>query len=820
MLTISNGTARYYASLAERDDYYHKGKEPPGLWHGQGAAEFGLAGEVDKQTFYALCAGLHPETDEKLAHHAGTERRRALWDCTFSAPKGVSCWWAMTGDEETRERISECHLRAVKAALDYAEASGIVGTRTGTTGRELDPCRKLFFALYEHATSRELDPELHTHAVMINLGINGEGKTRTLDPIEMLRAKMFLGAIYRAEFSRNLQQEFAIEPERLPKGMFDIKGVPDALKDDCSKRRKQIVAALEQGGRKGGKAANIANFITRKEKEYKEREELFKEWGELGKRHGLNEREIINRREFVPDTWERTRESVDKVVADITRENAYFTERDLLHKLAIEAQYTGASFRECQEVAERYLSTSAVHLRTEDGRKIYTTPEIDQLEKRMLSQAIEGREKEFAPLKKTRPVDVSHLSDEQKRALHHITEERGDIKLVSGMAGTGKTTLLKTAREAYESRGYEVIGASLAAVAAKNLEAESGIKSSTIHRLLWKIEEASKAEQGRRPQENPLSPKTVLVIDEAGMVGTRQMARLIDETKKAGAKLVLAGDERQLQPIEHGAPFKAIGELIGRAELKDIKRQGEQWAREAVHDFADGKANAGLVKYLEQGLLTIKSQRAEVVRELIDTWQHDPTNYRGKVIIASTRAQVKELNDLAQKVRQEQGELGAEAMTVNGYELHTGDRIIFKSNYHKIGVLNGETATVKALDREKQVIAVRMDEGELRVIPTQDCHDIALAYAYTTHALQGNTKTNAYVMIGSTMEGKELSYVKLSRHRGTARIFAAVEDVGESLATMAKLMNRSTEKHLAQEQREQRPADIERDRRPERGVSI
>src|SRR5262245_55828482 len=307
MLSVGGGKAWYYANLAQRDDYYQQGAEPPGIWHGKGAEEFGLRGEVDKQDFYALCAGYDPRTAEKLVHHAGTERRRALWDFTFSAPKGVSVWWGMT-DEQTRERLSRCQLRAVMRTLDYVEEKGLIGTRRGGSGKEIDPCRKLTWALYEHSTSREQDAELHTHAVLPNVGFNPEGKTRTLDPAEAVRLKMLIGAIYRAELSHEIQQEFGVEVERLPKGMFDIKGVPEDLKADHSTRRQQILEAMQAEGAKGAKAASTFVLTTRKVKEYRPRAEVFREWAERGREHGLNEQQIVNRREWIQPTREQAKE--------------------------------------------------------------------------------------------------------------------------------------------------------------------------------------------------------------------------------------------------------------------------------------------------------------------------------------------------------------------------------------------------------------------------------------------------------------------------------------------------------------------------------
>jgi hypothetical protein len=245
------------------------------------------------------------------------------------------------------------------------------------------------------------------------VGINPDGQTRTLDPADAVRRKMLLGAIYRAELSRELQREFGVEIERAPKGMYDIKGVPEDLKADHSTRRRQILDAMEREGVTGAKAASAFVLTTRKVKEYIPREELFKEWAERGREYGLDEREIAGRREFDPPTREQTKESLGGVLDALTKDKAYFTEASLLKGLAVEAQYSGAGFAQCSEVGEEYLEKQAVHLGMEKGQKLYTTPEIDRLEKRMLGQVIEGRGREFPAFRPSSGlVDVSGLSEE------------------------------------------------------------------------------------------------------------------------------------------------------------------------------------------------------------------------------------------------------------------------------------------------------------------------------------------------------------------------------------------------------------------------
>jgi AAA domain len=388
------------------------------------------------------------------------------------------------------------------------------------------------------------------------------------------------------------------------------------------------------------------------------------------------------------------------------------------------------------------------------------------------------------------------LSDEQRLAVEHLTDARGSIKIVSGMAGTGKTTMLQSAREVWKGQGFQVQGVALAAAAAKGLEDEAKISSRTIAKLFYSIDNPQQDEGPR------LNNRTVLVIDEAGMVGTLQMARLVDEAEKAGAKLAMVGDAEQLQPIEHGAPFKVFGHLLGKAELQQIRRQREEWQREAAHDFASGRAIEGLTKYQERGLLTITEKRADAVRQLVDAWSKDSSDYRDKIMMASTRAAVNELNRLGQQSRIDRGELGAESVKVNGYDFYAGDRILFRKNDKRLGVLNGEKATVKEIDAKSETLIARMDGGELRMIPLRRYEQVQLGYAFTTHAEQGDTREKSFVLVGGSMQDRELSYVQMTRHRAEAHIFTSVEDAGKSLETLAEVMNRSRQKELAQEKRE------------------
>lgn len=797
MLSIGHATAGYYLNLA-KDDYYHKGKEPAGLWYGKGADAFGLSGEVNRQDFLALCAGFKPgDLTERLVQNAGRENRRAGWDLTFSAPKRVSAIWA-TADDETREKISAANYSAVLKALDFVQEH-YGWTRIGKTGTEVEQSEKLFFSLFEHSTSRAQDPQLHVHAVMVNVGINERGETRTLQTLDLYDAKMLVGALYRAQLAYQLRAELGIELERGEKQTFEVKGDFKGIDEVWSKRRQEIEKEMKANAATGAKRAAHFALATREKKGAIEREDLIKDWKQEAKNLGFDYRRVLDQQEFQRGQGKRNlKEEMPKILAELTKDQAYFTENSLLRRVAEAAPFCDASMEDVRAVTARYLSREAIHLRTHKSEKVYTTPEIDQLEKTMLAQVQASLSREFSARNPKADYTIpKKLSDEQRRALLHICEGGGALCEISGMAGTGKTTLLSAANDIWQAKGFEVKGAALAAVAAQGLEDGAGIKSKTVARLLLDLERAR--EKGTA---SPLNARTVLVVDEAGMIGTRQMARLVGECEAAKAKLVLIGDERQLQPIEHGAPFKAIGDIVGRAELKEIKRQKEEWAKEAVHSIADGRSEAALEQFAQKGMLTIKDTREEAVALLVTEWKRDTTELKEKLILATTRQSVKALNELAQGERLRAGELKGAAFHLNGNDFYAGDRVLFTKNQKNLGLMNGLAGTIRTINERAGTIGVALDNGELRIVQTADYQNVELGYATTTHKAQGKTVDRAFVLAGGWMQNKELSYVQVSRAREATRIYTSVEEAGRSITEIAAKMNQSRMKELAQEQRQ------------------
>nr|WP_236771030.1 Ti-type conjugative transfer relaxase TraA [Agrobacterium tumefaciens] len=392
------------------------------------------------------------------------------------------------------------------------------------------------------------------------------------------------------------------------------------------------------------------------------------------------------------------------------------------------------------------------------------------------------------------PEKPFRLDAEQVDAVRHVTGESG-IAAAVGLAGAGKSTLLAAARVAWESDGRRVVGAALAGKAAEGLEDSSGIKSRTL--ASWELAWAS----GR----DLLERGNVLVIDEAGMVSSQQMARVLKAAEEAEAKVVLVGDAMQLQPIQAGAAFRAISERIGFAELAGVRRQREQWSRDASRLFAHGEVEKGLDAYAQHGHLVEADTRDEIVGRIVVDWtearnraieasvsQGREGRLRGDelLVLAHTNEDVKRLNEALRSVMIESGALGDRRSfrTERGErEFAAGDRIIFLENARFVEprakslgpqyVKNGMLGTVVSTGdkRGDGLLSVRLDNGRTVAISENSYRNVDHGYAATIHKSQGSTVDRTLVLATGMMD-QHLTYVSMTRHRDGADLYAAKED--------------------------------------------
>lgn len=490
------------------------------------------------------------------------------------------------------------------------------------------------------------------------------------------------------------------------------------------------------------------------------------------------------------------REKPEQVLSLITGEKSVFDRRDVARALH---RYINDDVQEFQSAFAKVMASSAlVELQPERtdpvtgeiGLARYSTRDMVEIEAGMIESAqrmhaahghgVDRRHveraigRQDAAIQRSAGEETARLSDEQRQAIAHITgPER--IAAVVGYAGAGKSTMLAAAREAWEAQGYTVHGAALSGKAAEGLEESSGIQSRTL--ASW--------DRSWQNERNQIGRGDVFVIDEAGMVGSRQLARFVTEAEARGAKIVLVGDHEQLQAIGAGAPFRAITEAIGHAELSEIRRQRVDWQREASVAFATHRTVEGLAAYRDRGAISLagtgEDARGQIVRDYLADRDERPDGTR--VAMAHRRADVRAINDAIRSELQERGTLarGEDAgaltfQTTDGKrEFAPGDRIVFLENNRDLGVKNGMLGTVERVEPGRIVAQMDGRGGESVSVPMGDYQAIDHGYATTIHKNQGATVDRSYVLASGTMD-RHLTYVAMTRHRDGVQLYAAQDE--------------------------------------------
>ncbi|HBP6869999.1 TPA: Ti-type conjugative transfer relaxase TraA [Legionella pneumophila] len=488
---------------------------------------------------------------------------------------------------------------------------------------------------------------------------------------------------------------------------------------------------------------------------------------------------------------EMTRDNINHVIDHLSSQHSVFTRRDV-ERLLFKTFSPSNNPQEYLQFVEKVLSDKGVILLGENnkGKVSYTTRThfleevglLGDIENMMRSnnhtsnQSIDYLAQQYA------------LSGEQKEAFRYITQSP-DIAVVIGRPGTGKSYLLKPVNEFYTQANQLVIGAALSGKVAKALQSETGIKSSTIKSLSYRL-------ANNRMQ---LSDKHVLIIDEAGMVDFASMAYLIKEAHKAGSKVVLIGDPAQLKPIQKGEIFRGIAACTGYIELENIKRQQDLGDRQASLDLAKGEIDKAIQHYQDKGAITIADTKLQAIEQVVTDWRQDlkSSNMADTIMLSYTRKVVNQLNDLARESLIAENKLGEENIVYQGLErslkISTGERLLFRENNKVLGVRNGDTATVKEINTQQ--MSVQLDSGELLTIP-KEYKALDYAYALTVHKSQGMTAKKVRVLIDSKYWDRNLSFVAMTRHKEQLNIYADKENHSTDRALKQTLSRSSTKDNV------------------------
>lgn len=627
----------------------------------------------------------------------------------------------------------------------------------------------------------------------MNLAPREDGSFGTIDSKHLYDHKMAAGAVYRMVLGTALVQQ-GYELSNSQHG-FEVAGVNQDLYRQFSKRREQISQALAEHGGKSAAASQIATLATREAKQDTH----------LGERlaHWRTESMMFDHALPTPSQTPGPQSPIDKaeVLKRLTQGQSTFAQKDLMRAVAVE----GAGRIEYAELLTTVKSMIASGAVVRLGKSSvqnprFTTPEVLAMETRCLETAAAMAEQRTSAIpidhverigRQIQQADGVTLSEEQSQAVRHIASLTGRVALIEGLAGTGKTQMLKTVRHVYETSGFKVHGCSLSGKAAQNLEDGSGIRSQTLHRLLASLEK----------KRLTLGAKDVVVLDEAAMVGSRQMEALLGHIARVGAKVVMVGDSKQLQPIDAGQMFGTLVRELGKSDLTEIRRQNQAWARDAVRAVLAGQSSDALAAFDERGLISRNADATASVEVLTEHWLADALPMHKKLVLAGTRLEAYRLNQSIRQALQASNTVAGtevEFTTSQGgtRRLAAGDRVVFLRNDLGIGVKNGTLGIVTACHATdpQGSISVQIDGGKKIKVPLAQYNHLDHGYALTVHKAQGTTiDGNVYVMASEAMTDREWSYVALSRAKGTTRIYTS----GMDDAQLQREMQRSHRKDTA-----------------------
>jgi conjugative relaxase-like TrwC/TraI family protein len=835
------GHARYYVdeagdrvdaaeSIGDGAEEYYTGPstEARGSWFGARSRELGLHGGVSGEQLRRVLDGL--DADGRPLRDASGRVKVAGYDLTLSAPKSVSVLFGL-GDREVREAVRRAHDVAVREAIGHVERTA-AAVRRGHGGLVVEPASGLVVGLFRHRTSRVGDPQLHTHAVVANLGRGPDGRWSALDGRRLYAQARTTSFIYHAVLRAVLSRELGVQWTVVRRGIAEVAGIPKPVLRAFSRRRVEIEAELARRGTSGPAASEAAALATRCRKDRSIRpEQLAEEWRERAAELGFGPDRLSTvlgraRGRDVTVEWEQLFDVLGSP-AGLTRGQSTFDRRDVVQALCARLPAGAVTdARLLEAAADRFLaSPRAVALlpdgetfRRADGRLMplareqlrYCTPELLAREQQLIDRAT-ARPERPAPRAGDDAIAAAvgrrpSLSGEQQQMVEHVCRSPKRVVVVAGKAGTGKTFALSAAREAWQQAGHPVLGVAVARRAARELTAGAGIQATSTAALLHDLR------NGR-----PLPKSCVLVVDEAGMAPTRQLSELLEHVERADGKLVIVGDHRQLPEIEAGGAFRALVARGLAVELVHNQRQAEPWERRALDHVADGRTHEAVAAYQQHGRIHTAPTADRTRTQLVEGWWQRHAKGEDAIILAHRRTEITKLNELARDAMRAAGRLRGPELQLPGGGFAAGDLVAIKRNDAQHGVTNGDRGTIIQVDTEHQRLTVQIDDRQVELGPgflhdttSQGGPTLIHGYALTCHVAQGLTADSAF-LLADTGLSKELGYTALSRGRKTNHLYlteqlesphaeyAPVEPARDPLARLTTMLATSSAQQLASE---------------------
>lgn len=741
-LTNSAQAASYYCEL---DDYYSENDTANSKWLGKGAEELGLSGEVDGDEFKALLEGkvagqqLGTMRDGKLEHRPG-------WDLTFSAPKSVSVLAEVAGDR----RLIDAHEKAVQTALSMVEEHLTV-TRIREDGSiRRENTENLVIASFRHGTSRDVDPQLHSHNVILNMTQDAEGKWRSLEPRAFYQLQKSLGAIYRQELAAGAKS-LGYEINWGKDSTFEIAGIDDKVLEAFSQRSAAIEARLAERGktRKDASAAEkqIAALDTRQAKQIIPQSELIQEWRTIADNIGWDEKARKSMIANAETTQAMTIDSVDVFEREMKADRALakaiemLSERQsvfstiALHEAAGKFANGGIGHNDITQAIKRAEKISDLETREYIDRrgasfKGYTSAINIANEVKMLELEEKGRLQAnpiLSPMAAGAAIANAEIkakleghswNEEQRQATAQILTSKNRIIALQGSAGTAKTsTVLATIAKEAEAQGIKVTALAPTASAAQVLGEALNTNADTLARHLLSPNIPNKA-----------NVEKLWIVDEASLISSKSMAQLLEQADKQQAKVLLVGDTSQLGSIEAGAAFKQLQAAgMETTKLTNILRQTNEQAKAAVEASLEGDAKKAMAAIDNGGGKIIEyASREERFAQIAQDYANLDEAQRKKTLIIEPSREGR--NQLTKQIRERLAENGvlngdkiatkrliskdltkAEIKDIHSYEI--GNTIIFSKDYEHKGITKDQAYEIKAIDANKHSITLEGKDG-------------------------------------------------------------------------------------------------------------
>jgi len=751
MLTISKALSAgqawtYHARefVSETQNYWSRDAQVHSEWQGRLAQEWGLRDSVGAGEFARLSEGQHPENGVQLVKHQpaktydneyGKEitsvEHRAGWDATFSAPKSVSLTALVGGD--TRVRVA--HRESVRVAL--GELERYTQARIGNIHAP-ETTAKFIAATFEHDTARPVDgyaaPQLHTHAVIFNMTERENGQTRALQERSLFQSQQYATSVYRSELAMRLQG-MGYEIERGKHGQPEIKGYTQEYLDASSPRREQIKRHLQEIGREGAGAAQVAAHRTRDSKEIHSLEEVLQRHHELAAQHDHQaDRVVAQAREHTQihaPRSEKTEQQTERQAVTYARNHVFERsavqdERSIL-QAAISRSMAQATYEQVRhEFAQRVQRGEFLVVGRVEGRAapLYTTAEMVRMEQEIIGRMQSGNQRTYSdPMLVSPSLRIAtedrhtELSPAQREVVDDIFVSREKIIGLDGLAGTGKTTTLAVIREGVEAEGYKVEGFAPTSRAAQKL-AEAGIETSTLQRHLARGEQPDTGE------------KRLYVLDESSLASTRQMHEFI-ERLHARDRVLLVGDTRQHEAVEAGRPFAQLQEAGMRTmRLEEIVRQKDPELKQAVEQLARGQVGAAIASLDRQGRVHEVKGYEERITAIAREYAKSPES---TLVVSPDNLSRTEINQRIHAELQSRGVVrrdehsvptlvprqemtGADRSWAQHYQVD--DILRYSRSSRETGIAKGEHTRVKGIDAQNNRLTVlRVDGSETTYDP-------------------------------------------------------------------------------------------------------